>query len=200
MDAYIMRQQIKRIQLKLDRLAKLDQNLEVFGADTHQYGLNSTISEVELLDFEHSNSITLPSEYREFLKQIGNGGAGPYYGLEPLKNGRFVDLNHKDENDLIDLSKPFLHTDHWNFSLEDQRPEKEEIYFDNQWINGLLRVSNFGCGVFINLVVNGSEHGNIWVDDRCNDQGIYPDPYFQTEDRISFLKWYELWLDKELRK
>lgn len=50
----------------------------------------------------------------------------------------------------------------------------------------------------MNLVVNGKEYGNIWVDDRCNDGGIYPDRYFGNEERITFLAWYELWLDKSL--
>lgn len=116
---------------------------------------------------------------------------------EPLENGRFSDLDYKRKDDLIDLTKPFLHTNHWNFN--EVTEENEEEYFENKWINGLLRISNFGCGISINLVVNGIEHGNLWGDDRCNDQGIFPETYSDNNVRIQFLDWYEAWLDKELK-
>ncbi len=202
-----MKEKIERIKDKLNQLKKLDRNFNAFGSQRHKYKLNTTKSEQELIDFEKAHSISLPEEYREFLKNIGNGGAGPYYGLEPLENGRFADLDYKREEDLIDLSKPFPHTEHWNLELgeltennEEEYAKKEEEYFDEKWINGLLRVSNFGCGVYLNLVVNGPEYGNLWVDDRCNDQGIYPDPYSEKDGRIQFLDWYESWLDKELQE
>lgn len=192
--------QMKRIRLKFGQLKKLDKNFESFGSAKHRYKLNRTVSESELTDFERSNNINLPIEYREFLMCIGNGGAGPYYGLEPLENGRFVDLGYKDSDELIDLSKPFPHTEHWNLDSGEITDENEEEYFNNKWVNGLLRISNFGCGVSINLVVNGQEFGNVWVDDRCNQYGIYPDPYFKSEGRLTFLNWYEAWLDEELNK
>jgi hypothetical protein len=40
----------------------------------------------------------------------------------------------------------------------------------------------------------------MWVDERYNEQRIYPDPYFETERRVTFLNWYKLWLDKELKE
>lgn len=184
----------------------MDREFNAFGSIHHKYQLNKTITEVELVKFENIHRISLPKEYREFLKHIGNGGAGPYYGLEPLENGRFADLDYKSEENLIDLSKPFPHTEQWNLDLgeqtddnEEEYRKKEDEYFDINWINGLLRISNFGCGVHISIVVNGSEYGNIWVDDRSNDQGIYPDPYSEKEARIQFFDWYESWLDKELK-
>jgi hypothetical protein len=96
-------------------------------------------------------------------------------------------------------------TEAWNLKFEDMQEEqyhqiKDEEYFDDKWTNGLLRISNFGCGVSMNLVANGSEYGNIWVDDRCNDGGIYPDQYFGNKGRIKFLPWYEAWLDKSLNE
>lgn len=197
-----MSEQLKRISDKLKKLRKLDRQLAVFGARRHKYRLNKTKTEKELVEFEHIHQIKLPEEYRAFLTHIGNGGAGPYYGLETLEDGCFSDLDYKDSNDLVDLSKPFSHTKYWNIDFgkisKDEYDQKEEEYYDNKWVNGLLRISNFGCGVNINLVVNGAEYGNIWVDDRCNDQGIYPDPYFKTNGRVTFLEWYELWLNQAL--
>lgn len=57
-------------------------------------------------------------------------------------------------------------------------------------------IVNFGCGVLINFVVNGFFYGEIWVDDRNNDNGVYFDFYFGNEECLGFFEWYELWLDK----
>ncbi len=195
-----MEAQLNRIREKLSQLKSLDTSLQVFGAEIHQYQLYKKKTEQELIDFEQLHQVKLPTDYREFLKNIGNGGAGPNYGLEPLENGKFADLDYKSNDDLIDLTKPFPHTQAWNMEFEEMNEESEEEYFDNQWINGLLRISNSGCGTSINLVVNGKEFGNLWIDGRCNSQGIYPDSQTDKSNRISFLNWYEAWLDTEILK
>lgn len=203
-----MKEQIERIKAKFDRLKQLDKNFEVFGSEKHKYSFNKPKSEKELAEFEKRNGIKLPEDYKTFLIEIGNGGAGPYYGLEPIGNGLYADLDYRDKSDTNDLSKPFPHTQHWNLDfgeITDQNEDeyfeqKDKEYFQNKWANGLLRISNFGCGVSMNLVVNGQEYGNIWVDDRCNEQGIYPNPYIENRERISFLDWYEHWIDIELKE
>ncbi|MEN7551093.1 SMI1/KNR4 family protein [Rapidithrix thailandica] len=194
--------QLKRIKIKLSELKQLDKKFEIFGAFDHKYQFNLPKTEAELTEFESKYGIVLPSGYREFLKEIGNGGAGPYYGLEPLENSIFADLDHMDEKDVLNPSKPFLLEDAWNLDFEEATEEEilqaEEKYFDNQWVNGLLRISNYGCGVSLNIVVNGADYGNIWVDDRVNGGGIYPDSFFDQEDKTNFLEWYELWLDQSI--
>lgn len=56
----------------------------VFGADWHQFVLNRPLPEEELTSFEQRHRISLPGDYRDFINKIGNGGAGPYYGVFPL--------------------------------------------------------------------------------------------------------------------
>ncbi|GEP90576.1 hypothetical protein SAMN05660909_02938 [Chitinophaga terrae (ex Kim and Jung 2007)] len=41
-------------------------------------------------------------------------------------------------------------------------------------------------------------HGYIWSDDRGNDAGIYPSLELGNEKKLSFLDWYEYWLDSSL--
>lgn len=195
-----LQEQINRIKEKLATLKSLDTNLSSFGVQKHKYELNPTISESEIEDFEKTYQISLPLGYREFLKQVGNGGAGPYYGLESLEDSRYVDLDYKGDN-FVDISQPFMLSDYWNPIQEIDNQEEyeayQEEYMHDKWINGMIKLSNFGCGVFIHLVVNGNEYGNIWVDDRGNDAGIYPDYYLSKDDqRIDFLSWYEAWLDE----
>ncbi len=65
-----------------------------------------------------------------------------------------------------------------------------------------------GCGHFLVLVVNGDEKGHIWADAMVSDYGVFPQGYSQNwlfndlqfTERLSFLEWYELWLDLSLQK
>lgn len=199
-----MTPQLARIKAKLADLERSDTARNVFGAFKHTYRLNQTATAAEISRFEQEYGIVLPEGYRSFLQIMGNGGAGPYYGLESLEDSLYDDLDYKTNR--IDPSKPFPLTEPWNMDLGDPEEDeavysnKEKEYFDPQWTNGLLRLSNFGCGVSINLVVNGAEYGKVWVDDRCNDGGLFPDHYFGNEERIGFLDWYERWLDKGLQQ
>lgn len=198
-----MTNQIDKIKTKLSELKSQDTNFKIFGSIKHQYKLNETKNESELASFETKYGILLPLGYRQFLMNIGNGGAGPFYGLESIENALCVDLDKKDFNNQIDPGVDFPHIEAWNMEFEDDEEHasligRDKIYFDKKWITGVLRICNYGCGVFINMVVKGPEYGNIWVDERCNDGGIYPDQNFGNEHNIGFLDWYELWLDNSL--
>ena len=208
-----MSEQLDRIKGKIGQLAWLDKNLSLFGSNKHKYLLNKTISIHTIRQFEQKHKITLPTEYVEFLTKIGNGGAGPFYGLEPLENALFDDLHYKRPDSLLDPSKPFVHTDPWNLEfrptvdVEDneeeyykQKTEFEENYFNPSFRNGAIAIYDYGCAVSLNLVVNGQEFGHIWTDDRGNDQGIYPSYELGNKNKITFLNWYELWLDNSLKE
>lgn len=197
---------IKAIQEKLFDLKALDKRFSLFGAAKHQYLLNDTLPETTLQAFERKFNIHLPEDYRTFLKLIGNGGAGPYYGLQTLEDSLFADLDRKKPDELVDPSAPFPLTEPWLIKFQGDEDNEDDaddflnLYYDPKWDAGLLRICNFGCGISINLIVNGGEHGNIWIDDRCNEGGIYPDPYFSKNERITFLQWYELWLEASLNE
>jgi hypothetical protein len=79
----------------LRRLRAADTSFRVFGSEQHRYSFGPTLSESELAAFESTNRIGLPNDYRRFLAMVGDGGAGPFYGLARLNAcGR-------------DLSRPF---------------------------------------------------------------------------------------------
>src|SRR5208283_4634322 len=87
----------RRIKEKLDRLALLDPKYEVFGAYGHRYELFPRLTEKAVSAFEKKWRITLPAGYRQFLIELGNGGAGPSYGVFKLG----------EEGDSAADSKPF---------------------------------------------------------------------------------------------
>lgn len=196
--------ELESVKNRLAELRRKGKNRNIFGSEIHKYQLNERISEEEVTAFETNYSILLPHEYRRFLTEVGNGGAGPYYGLESLNNSLYSDLDYKRPGELLNPSIPFTFVDAWNIAYEGD-PEDDlayeahtDEYYSEKWETGILRVCNYGCGVSINLVVNGTEKGNMWADDRCNDGGVYPDLYFDQTERTTFLQWYSLWLDRSL--
>jgi len=203
-----LKNQLDRIKQKLETLKELDKNLRLFGADAHEYVLNKPLSKNEIETFEAKYTIRLPEEFAVFYTEIGNGGVGPFYGLTSLENTVFA---YGNTNLLLNPSKPFPYTKNWNMEFiptinfkenedeyDKQRKKFDEIYYALEFMNGTLCICNYGCGVLINLVVNGNEYGYLWTDDRSNGNGIYPSFELGNKEKIKFLDWYELWLDNSL--
>src|SRR5690348_6488288 len=70
--------------LRLADLDRRDPRRKVFGAGAHQYKLNPPLPVSVVEAFEGTHGISLPEDYRLFLTEIGNGGAGPCYGVLPF--------------------------------------------------------------------------------------------------------------------
>lgn len=174
---------IQTIRAKLDRLRAVDPQFKLFGADTHRYKLDATLTGAQIEAFEQSQGIKLPDGYRTFLMELGNGGAGPGYGMLPL--GFHPKYMTNLPPDL--LARPFQHREAWHPQITSAADD--EWYCADHWIQGTVHLCHFGCGYYALLVVSGAEYGQIWNDDRSSDEGIYPDP------SGDFLTWYEDWLD-----
>jgi SMI1 / KNR4 family (SUKH-1) len=70
---------------QLDELRRLDVERRINGADDHHYSFGEPV-EPELLGLvETTLGSTLPADYRCFLTELGDGGAGPYYGILSLE-------------------------------------------------------------------------------------------------------------------
>lgn len=155
----------------LGRLRADDPGFRVFGSKQHRFRLGPRLSEGELAAFESANGVRLPEDYRRFLSAVGNGGAGPFYGLEPL--GTFG----------CDLSRPFPFV----AATDTLTGEKSDRLADREEYPGILKFCHQGCAIYSYLVVNGPTHGTIW--DGCED--FYP-------TGLSFGAWYRKWLDRAL--
>lgn len=111
---------------------------------------------------------------------------------------KYATCTNLGEGEVRDLSRPFSLQEQWNFDFKTYSDAEYDVYHDDKWIDGLLYLGHYGCGVTINLVVNGPEYGKVWFDDRVSDQGIYPIPYDHGKKRYTFLEFYEHWLDEEI--
>jgi len=204
--------EFEAIREDLERLRKTRVSPTIFGADEHKYILNEPVTEAVLTEFEAKHAIHLPADYRQFLTEVGNGGAGPYYGV--FKLGEMDHYSGWTENDgfVGDLSKPFPHTEAWNDladepdpgtdddeAYEEQLTVFEERYWSSENVNGAIPICHLGCALRQWLIVTGVEAGHIWCDERVDRKGLFP-LSGKTGERVTFYRWYRDWLDEALRQ
>jgi hypothetical protein len=176
---------IDDIKVKLALLRGRDPHFKIFGANVHRYRMSTPLSEQEVRAFESRHGVTLPADYREFLLRVGNGGAGPYYGVLPLGH-------HKAALPLLHQSFP--HTSDWN---EDSLAD--DAYLSDELTRGAMRICNTGDGGYELLVVTGTVCGSIWADGRYANQGLLRLTHSQDPSReMDFLDWYQEWLERSL--
>ena len=75
---------VGKLRNQLGRARERDPDFSRFGAYSHKYQLNPPAPEEGIAAFEGRFGISLPEGYRNFLLLLGNGGAGPFYGLYSL--------------------------------------------------------------------------------------------------------------------
>ena len=197
----------KEVLRKIEQLRSRDAALELFGASTHRYKFNPPLQPEQVAAFEASHAVRLPEDYRDFILHVGNGGAGPCYGIYPLRLEGNIHPGMTLRNP-IDLSIPFPHGDSWEADWIDQidweageRPDDSRIeeYLDTRHIAGTVCMCHRGCGDFWLLVVKGNEHGHVWMDGRGNFSGIFPESAARGE-RLTFSQWYLDWLNDCLKE
>jgi hypothetical protein len=168
-----IRAKIPELKQKITRLKTLDNRFFIFGASGHKYGFFPRLSLAEVQDFEQQYQVKLPDDYRAFICQIGNGGAGPYYGLLPLVQGAGI------------LERPYPWTE--PIQLDDE----QEL---DAWLDeypGIIQLSHHGCGYYDFLVVHGEAVGTVWSDWTAAGGALEP-------CASSFLEWYTNWVDTKI--
>lgn len=204
---------LEHIKDKLARLQRCDRRHVVFGASKHQYRLNPALSLEQVDAFERSYRISLPAEYRAFITSIGNGGAGPDYGVFSLSDiVQEVTSMHDGMLPPQFFAQPF-----------DSPQTQDQAEALDYPAPGTAPISDQGCGYMAVLIVSGPERGNVWL--WPHSYIPHPPPHSspryepgqnlqQQNDawqawaagllspantyRIGFFAWYEQWLDKNL--
>lgn len=178
----------------------------------HRFQLGPPLSADALAEAEQFYAIRLPDDYAAFLRHLGNGGAGPSYGLEwfGLPNS-MPDVGFRLGNGIgyrMLVSQPERLTRSFPLERDYRSPtQKQEAWQPEAWEaacaeyerwyqevgvqchDGTLRLAHEGCGIFFHLVVRGADVGSVWVSDLANDGVIrlHRGPH-------GFLEWYAGWL------
>lgn len=178
----------------------------IFGADHHKYKLNPPASPEQVRQFEEMHNLLLPEEYKFFLTQIGNGGAGPYYGLYSLEEvERYTEYLETPETAAKaraaeDPAPAFIDRrmtpEDWAARMEELDNCSEEEYdpLMYQLCAGMLVIGTQGCTYDTVLMCQGSERGKIVYID-WNLEPKYG-PYLTG---MPFLYWYEMYFQEILQ-
>lgn len=170
---------------------------KTFGASSHRFALNAPASIDAVVGFERWLGVPLPAGYRAFLLELGDGGAGPFYGVFPL--GAWDEGELRGCPLIGSAARPFPHVEEWNWPeerLEALAEDDSGKLQDEYWrpMDGAIPVCHEGCALRDWLVVTGPEAGNVWHDATADMGGWFP-WQSASRTRLDFVAWYEAWLD-----
>ncbi|MDX3054589.1 SMI1/KNR4 family protein [Streptomyces sp. NE06-03E] len=189
---------------------------KVFGSLGHRWVLEDPLTDDGLAELETQIGTRLPDDYRGFLTCVGAGGAGPAYGLFPVRcvQGRWC--WEGDGADLAQIAQPFHGPDPEDLdALLAVRPDEEDFdeiqefddaveAWDELWeavmfaperTAGAIVISRLGCAQREWLVITGTYRGTIWSDCRADDVDLVPF-LDQAGKPVTFSGWYIDWLQK----
>jgi hypothetical protein len=172
-----------------------------FGAEQHGMRLRPPLAPDNAAAAEARLGVALPEDYRAFVTRVGDGGAGPAYGMFSLDDA----LRRSGVDRVPELLRlPFRHVERyepeedeewnafWDRVVEGEVGEAEKREWPLWERRGALELCDEGCGYLHFLVVTGPARGTMWIDHRSSSAGFEP-------LRVTFLEWYERWLDDALR-
>ncbi len=170
-----------------DKVRRAPASHRLYKARAKHHGrLNPVLSEEELTAFERQHRVTLPEDYRAFLRNVGNGGLGPGDGLSTLAEAANAGAAEAD------LDKPFPFTFRTWDGEERMSGEPGVLYMatpDEPWAS-------------VYLVVTGEDRGLMWGFGHCGGGWFPQAPTWEDDQEATvekpprgFLRWYEDWLD-----
>lgn len=168
---------LEQLRELLDRARQQDPECKRFGAKHHQYQWNPPASPEQVEALEEQIGVTLPEQYRQFLLQAADGGAGPFYGLYSLEQVKSW-LTWPVEPELPPLFHP-----------EDRDIDLLVWYYEEgeNWRRGCIPIGSQGDTYFTYLLVSGPHRGQVvYVE--------YEASWYFFPREPDFLSWYTRWL------
>lgn len=167
---------LEELRLLLKEAQAADAGLKEFGAQRHKYQWRPPASLGDVEKFEHEIGTALPEDYRDFLLQAGDGGAGPYFGLFSLEDVHNA-LEWPIEPGRAPRITPGLKE--WSSGAPDN------------WKRGCIPIGYQGDTFFIHLMVAGPDRGRVFYMEYEGGWIFFP-------REQTFLSWYTRWL-REVR-
>lgn len=189
----------------LNQARCIDAKYEMFGASTHQYRLNPPIERELVRAAEQKYGFTLPEDYFRFITEVGDGGAGPDYGIQPFadflveaKSPGSEKFKEAYRQSLVKLFTPrqMMPNEVEDYAIAtrtayERSPEKYFVYEkldDNDLCNkdGFYVLGTRGCQWDFGLVISGEKRGQVFDTDNEGAYGFIAN---------SFDEFYENWLN-----
>ncbi|MBR6983076.1 MAG: SMI1/KNR4 family protein [Ruminococcus sp.] len=178
---------IEEVKFWVSKAKAADPELKVFGASSHKYEFDPPADISEVRAFEQKHGIKLPENYVRVLTELGNGGAGPDYGLYPVeKLGNGCTDQIVTNTTFLDAS---LTPEIWKQVMQGMnKVESDAEAYDKileQVVANAVVIGTQGCTYDTILMCGGSENGKIVYID-WNMEEDYP-PHFT---HMTFEEWY----------
>jgi tetratricopeptide (TPR) repeat protein len=149
------------LKLRVLGIARHDSRLALFGANTHQWRVElPAAGQIEAL--EAQIDAPLPALWRRWVGELMGTRVGPFYGLAGIPDGEQAEA----------LARPFV---------------PGATSGESPVIDGVIPLSDHGCGYSDMLVANGPHAGEVWVDWRAN--GDPPAAWYPSLEA-----WLQAWL------
>ncbi|MFZ6643222.1 SMI1/KNR4 family protein [Undibacterium sp. TC4M20W] len=165
---------------KLITLRHMDKQCQAFAADEHRYQFGDLVTPALLGRIEKKLNLNLPEQLRQFYITVGNGGAGPHYGLQK------VEALYEYE-----AAKPYPGVEALMAlrKRDDENPLDESLSLNRQDLSGLMPILFEGCGHEVCLITNGEKLGKIAF--FSTEHGI-------SESAFNMLEFFTDWVDRQL--
>lgn len=192
---------------------------EVFGALGHKWVLEQPLNHAELAELEAQMGVRLPEDFRTFLLRVGAGGAGPAYGVFPVRRVQGRWRWEGDGAELADLSRlaesfpeqgpdpklleelaarcpeeeDFDEVEEFDDAIEAWDERWNAVMFNPDRTVGAIVISHRGCALRDWLVISGAHQGTMWTDDRADEVDLAP---LRNDGGapVTFARWYTDWL------
>ena len=205
---------IPKIKAVLEEASQWDMDYPLFGSHSHAHLFRPPLPIEELEAWEELMELHLPEDYRTYLTCLGNGGAGPAYGIAafccPLHDylrkpavfnddqaerfgelsRRWYEYSHEDEDQLYAAYCEQTSAER-RMSYHDW-DEARYHFIENTVMrflfeNGQLHIANQGCSHDIYLLLSGSHRGYCHGN---SDEYDYSYPFwYQPADHRGAITW-----------
>lgn len=118
---------VEHLRAKLEDIRRAKR--ATFGSETHRFELEPPLDEKTVLAFEKRRKLRLPEDFRRFLLTVGSAGAGPFYGLLPMKEWR-VGVRGKKQG-LLTLTLVAQGCNHWGLLVLEGPTRGRVVYLSD---------------------------------------------------------------------
>ncbi len=190
--------------LILNQAKNIDSKYELFGTNKHKYQLNPPVASSFVRSIEEKYDFLLPDDYFQFITEVGDGGAGPHYGIEPFEDlvKRSLIQDAEEYNELYRKSlknsftpRPMLPDELENYAIAtktsyEQNPDEYFVYDKSDEdaecnFDGFYILGTQGCQWDFGIVTAGKMRGKVFVTDNIGAYCLIAD---------SFEEFYKNWL------
>lgn len=204
---------ISEIKVLAQKGLRRDPTYRIFGADRHRWQFAEPTDMREIRNFEKNMKITLPKALVRYLTELGNGGAGPDYGIYSLEKMReenaflpqtanlpvMLDHSMTDEQ-WIDFAKRYetlddiICSDEFETKTKEQQESlmREMRDMELSMCAGGVFISTPGCTMNSILMCRGAAAGEVFVVDFAYIYQLQSEPHCCGK--------FEDWIIKKLRK